>query len=111
MMTATGHALPTSTISRYLKRLVNQFFKILPLREDNEPSLHEYLLSLQIEILGSMSMIPEIAGDDEFVSLASILQYMIDNDCDVKTVKREVFKAIGICKRVQNKHCTEVSVE
>lgn len=109
MTTITGHGLPKPMISRYLRRLINQFFKILPLREDDEPSLYEYMCSLQIEILGNISLIPEMSADDEFVSLASILQYLIDHDCDVKTVKREVFKAIGICKQVRERHCAEVT--
>lgn len=111
MNTNLGMSIPTPTISRYLRRLINQFFKILPLREDEEPSLQEYMRSLQVEIIGNISLIQEMSEDDEFVSLVSILQYLIDNECDVRTVKREVFKAIGICKSVQSRHCKEVRSE
>ena len=83
--------------------LVNQFYKILPIKESGEPSLLQYMKSLQREMLGCKSLILALENDAQYPTLLSILQYMIDHDCDVATVKSDVFKAIGIIKRMQAK--------
>jgi len=86
-----------------LNALVNQFYKILPIKESGEPSLLQYMKSLQREMLGCKSLILALENDAQYLTLLSILQYMIDHDCDVATVKSDVFKAIGIIKRMQAK--------
>jgi len=81
--------------------LVNQFYKILPIKESGEPSLNQYMKSLLREMIGCKDLITALDDDAQYLSLLSILEYMIDNDCDVATVKTEVFRAIGIVKRMQ----------
>ena len=39
----------SSILNNYLRNLVNLFFKILPIRESEEPSLVAYMTSLQAE--------------------------------------------------------------
>ena len=90
-------------IKNKLDALVNQFYKILPIKESGEPSLLQYMKSLQREMLGCKSLILVLENDAQYLTLLSILQYMIDHDCDVATVKSDVFKAIGIIKRMQAK--------
>ena len=90
-------------IKNKLDALVNQFYKILPIKESGEPSLLQYMKSLQREMLGCKSLILALENDAQYLTLLSILQYMIDHDCDVATVKSDVFKAIGIIKRMQAK--------
>lgn len=107
MRTASGFDIPSGMVSNYLSGLVNQFFKILPIKESGEPSLKEFMRSLQVELLGFESLMSQLSNDSMYVSLLSILQYMIDNDCETAVVKREVFKAISICKKLQKKYCGE----
>ena len=104
MKTVTGHDIPPKMLCNYLSTLVNQFFKILPIKESGEPSLNEFIHSLQAELLGCHSLIEAINGDSMFLSLVSILQYLLDNECEIKVVKREVFKAISVCKKLQEKY-------
>ena len=104
MITTTGHDIPTEMVDNYLKGLVNQFFKILPIKESGEPSLNEFMNSLQVELLGFQGLMAEVGNDSMYMTLLSILQYLIENDCDTPTVKREVFKAISVCKKLRNKY-------
>lgn len=97
-------------VHSYFKSLVNSFFKVLPMFENGESSLPTYLDSLQSELLGCGSFIPELESEPQFLSLIAILQYMIDNPEEpVKKVRREVFKAISICNRLKTKYMNEVS--
>ena len=95
MMTVTGYSVPAEMVGNYLSGLVNQFFKILPIKESGEPSLIEFMRSLQIELIGFKELMLELQNDSMYRSLLAILQYLIDNECDTATVKREVFKSIS----------------
>ncbi len=112
IQTKLGIEMNDVLLSGYMGMLVNRFFKILPIRESGENSLDTYMRSLQLELLGCRSLICAIHEDPMFVSLLSILQYLIDTpDCPTTTVKREVFRAISICNKLRdqyaNKHTTE----
>lgn len=101
----TGINIDSEFLSNYFKTLVNQFFKILPMREDNEESLQTYIEELQEELIGFSKLFGGIFEyDQSFISLISILQYMIDHpDCKVITTRRKVFRAISICNRLKAK--------
>lgn len=107
MMTIRNIELPDKVVQKYLKALIGQFYKILPIKESGEPSLDRYMQSLQREMLGCQNLILALNNDELFLSLLSVLQYLIENDCDTSTVKCEVFKAINICKKLQKKYCIE----
>ena len=103
--TTVGVDIAGKMFSNYFKYLVNSFFKILPMWENKEATLKTYMNSLQIELLGSEELISELKYDSNFITLTSILQYLIDNpDCPVKNVKREVFRAINICNKMKDRY-------
>lgn len=93
--------LPQIMVEHYLERLVDQFFKILPIWESGEPSLKDFMVSLQAELLGFQELMVAIDNDPRYITLISILQYLISHDdLSSKIVKREVFKAISVCKKI-----------
>lgn len=92
-------------LRNYLRTLVDLFFKILPMRESEEPTLGIYMESLLVELLGCQKLVVAINKDALFMSLVSILQYLIDHqDSDALIFKREVFKAISICNRLKARY-------
>lgn len=100
--TVFGIPVDANLLRNYFNNLVNQFFKILPMRENNEDSVITYMQSLQIELLGCKDLIPEVRDNSLYLTLLSILQYLIENpDCSIPTVKREVFRAISICNKLK----------
>ena len=105
--TVIGQNIPDELFQNYIRSLVNQFFKILPIREKEEPTLTDYMKNLQIELIGNKGLIIKLHNDPQYLTLISILQYMIENDCDVPTTKSQVFKAISICNRLKGKYCKE----
>lgn len=95
-----GFQVESLSISEYFNNLVNRFFKILPMKEQEEKSLSTYISSMQVEMFGFDSLFDEFKKDQSYITLLSILQYLKDNpDADVKDVRREVFRAISICKK------------
>ncbi len=100
--------IPQESLDNYLEGLVAQFFKILPLKENGEASLNEYMKSLKAELMGCGYLYSNLNYDSMFTSLLGILTFLIENECTVREVKREVFKAISICKKLKAKYgCKE----
>lgn len=105
--TTAGTPIDTEVLYNYFRNLVNHFFKILPIREQNEESLTTYLQSLQAELLGCKGLIIAIQSDASYLTLLSILQYLIDHpECTVRVVKREVFRAISICNKLKAQYAS-----
>lgn len=107
MMTIYDIDLSDEMFARYIGNLVNRFYKILPIKEKGEVTLPEYLRSLQLEMLGCKELVVMLHHDDRYLSLLSILQSMMTEGMDVRETKREVFRAISILKKLQEKYSTE----
>jgi hypothetical protein len=94
-------------LTNYFRNLVNSFFKILPIKETEPETLVTYMESLQVELSGCKSLVPDMATCPQYLSLLSILQYLIDfPECEKREVKREVFKAISLCNKLQALYLT-----
>ena len=105
IQTTVGVPMDATVLNNYLRTLVNLFFRILPIWESGESSLDTYMRSLQAELLGCKELVEAIHEDPMFLSLISILQYLIDTpSCPTPVVKREVFKAISICNKLKAKY-------
>ena len=106
--TTAGTPIDAEVLHNYFRNLVNHFFKILPIREQNEESLTIYMQSLQAELLGCKGLVSAIQNDASYLTLLSILQYLIDNpECTVREVKREVFRAISICNKLKAQYASK----
>ncbi len=101
--TNIGEPVSDKMIEEYFRTLVGRFFKILPMRENEDRFLKTYIRGLQIELCGCGSLIDDLGNDPRYLSLQSILQYLHDNpDSPVIEVRREVFGAISICNKIRS---------
>lgn len=106
-MTVSTIRIPIDKVSlgNYFHTLINLFFKILPMWEDGESSLVTYMQSMQAELLGFKMLIKAINHDSSYLTLISILQYLIDHpETEKRVVKREVFRAITICDKLKARY-------
>lgn len=104
IMTVYGETIPADLLTNRLEKLTNQFYKILPLRENGVETLPEYMKSLMAEMLGAKELIEALRSDAIYLTLLSILSYLINHECDVDTVRREVFKALSLIKKITAKY-------
>lgn len=108
--TNVGTPVSDKLLENYFASLVNSIFKILPIRESEEDTYSVYVSSLEKEILGCKELITELGDDSRFLAIVSTLQYLSDNpDCPVGDVRREVFKAIGVCNKLRDKYAKVVA--
>lgn len=100
--------IPDGVLGNYMRRLVNQVFKILPIREDEEPSYCSYISSLLIELIGCAELIEAVHEDSMFMELIAILQYLSSHpECELDIVRREVFKAISLCNKLKKRYAAK----
>lgn len=114
IITSTEQYISSDLIANYFRNLVNRFFKILPMRENNESSLDEYIQGFQRELIGVRNFVPDLKENPQYLTLLAILQYLIDNINDSSfthlKVRREVFKAISVCEKLKSVYASmEVS--
>ncbi len=107
--TRTGTEVSSEVVACYFGSLINKFFKILPIREQQCETLDIYIDSLQGEIVGGKSFIPEFETNEAYLTLLFILEFLLREHPDVKVVKREVFRAIGICNKLKDTYEKGVS--
>lgn len=104
-MTIYDMEISRDVVRNRADELVNQFYKILPLREHESETLSQYTGGLLREMLGMKELLTEWHDDGKYASLLGILQYITDNPkCDVAIVKSDVFKAISIIKKLRKKY-------
>ena len=102
--TTIGVVIDEAEIAGYFDSLVNKIFKILPIIENREESITVYMESLGVELQGFRSLIPPVGEDPSYLSLLSIFKWLSDNVADsdnqFKVIRREVFHAISLCKKM-----------
>lgn len=99
--TSVDQPVSQELVINYLKSLVNRFFKILPIRENEEGSLQPYLKSLLNELIGCTNLITELGYNPMIMTLMSTLKFLIDNpDCSFKQLRRHVFDSISIINKI-----------
>lgn len=86
-------------VQDYLDGLVGKFYKILPMWENGDNTLAVYIEGLWMELVGFREFVE--AYGRYVVSMLSILQFLSKHpETEVSKVRREVFSAIDICKRL-----------
>lgn len=108
MRTTYGTEISRGTVVNRVDDLIGQFYKILPLKENGAATLPMYIESLLREMLGMQGVLQEWQEDGLYLSLVGILQYIKENpECDTKTIRSDVFKALNIIKRLRQKYDAE----
>lgn len=103
--TVVGVPMEGVILYNYICALIDHIFKILPVWEKREYPLGTYMKSLQEELLGCRTFVKALQYDPMLLSIISILQYLIDNpSSEIQTVRRQVFRAISICKKLRKKY-------
>ena len=104
--TAIGFEVRPKLLENYFRTLVNQIYKILPMREAESQSLSKYIWRLSAEIAGGAGMYPRLQDDSYYASLLNILQYLNEHnkECTVEQTKQLVFEGIRICEKLSDRY-------
>jgi hypothetical protein len=92
--------IPDQVIISSLNRLTGKVYKILPMREEKCNTLDEYVVNLLRELINTNSLIESLQFEGDLLSLISTLEGLINNDIDITVCKSDVFKSLGIIKKM-----------
>jgi hypothetical protein len=92
--------MKNETTNLYLKTMIGSVYKILPMFDNSDETLHDYLDSLYIQLVGGYEYYCELQYNQSFQSTINIIQYFRKHDFDKKTCKREVLKATNILDKL-----------
>lgn len=101
------NAIPDELFGNYLNFLVGKIYKILCMREENSDTLSKYMQSLQRELAGNQKLIVALRYDSDFLSLMSKIEFLVYNEADLPTYKKDIFDCISLVKRMQSKYFGE----
>lgn len=104
--TSIGMPVSDRLVSNYFGTLVNQVYKILPMREAEQESLPKYIWRLEAELIGNQLLLPSVHEDPYFASLLGILHYLGECglNCQTQKVRQLVFEAISICEKLKMRY-------
>nr|BDD47808.1 hypothetical protein 9 [Bacillaceae bacterium] len=86
----------------YVNKLIGKIFKILPLFEEKNEGLSQYIHSINYEIYG-LQYVVEKEDIPTITSLIGILEHFYDDslqpDPDIKVIRREVLHCIDLIEK------------
>lgn len=107
----SGKEISGVLIGNYFRKLVDMYFKILPLYENGESSLRVYMENLRDELTGCSGIIAGIQFDPLYMSLIATLQFLIgeldDSECTKEKFRQKVFGAIAVCNKLASRYGQE----
>lgn len=97
-----------SVIGNWSADLINKFFKILPMWEQNVTTLPIYLEGLKDDLVNCSIVVTEFKSDGDYLTLVCILQLLISNpDLNTNKVRRQIFRAINICNTLRARYSVQ----
>lgn len=100
-MKTTYGELPDELLVVYVDGLISKVFKILPMKEENFPTLSVYIQSLLRELVGANELVEELQLNQDFATLLNVLQSLL-NENNIDNFRSDVFKSISTIKRIKS---------
>lgn len=104
MITTKYGELPARSLKNYMRSLIDKTYKILPMKEENSPTLKSYLQSYLVELIGCQELILLLSDEPQFMSIIMTITYLANDDYDVAKCKKEVFKCIHTLGVISKKY-------
>lgn len=101
MFTSRYGEIPMGSVNNYINILINKTYKILPMKEEELPTLKSYIESYLRELIGAYSFLFD-NDNGQVMVLISTMAYLADNEYDVSVCRKEVFKCIHILQDISN---------
>lgn len=94
--------IPNDTIILYIEKLINRIYKILPLYENKEHTLYDYIKYLVMEVKSGNEFITNNVNFFEIIINLNVLLDLTLQYRSYQTYKEyrsQVFKCIDLCKK------------
>lgn len=98
------YAIPNPYFANYFKFLIGKVWKILPMSEENNIYLKEYMEGLQRELIGNMNLVEDLKYDGYFITLLNKIEYLINEDYSHAICRKEVLESVSIIEKLHDKY-------
>ncbi len=89
-------------VNDFLNNIIGCVYKVLPLKEEQNSYLPEYIDSLLIQLKGALVTYPSLSSNTKYIAIINSIQYFSNNEFTNKQCKREIFKCIDNIKKIQS---------
>lgn len=96
--------IPNQYFANYFNFLIGKVWKILPMSEQGNLYLRDYMESLQRELIGNMNLIEDLKYDGYFITLLNKIEFLINENYSHDVCRKEIFEAIEIIKKISDKY-------
>jgi hypothetical protein len=95
----------STLFDNYLEVSKNRVFKILPLLEESNEGVNHYVESLLFELYGLQNVVSGVKESHNYLALLcgleSIFNEISVKEKDLKFIRSEIFKLLGLIKKLQ----------
>lgn len=88
-------------VHEFLKSLINQIFKMLPLKEEQNPYL-KYIEGVLVQVQGAQNTYPVLKSNAKYISVMNTLQFFSCNEFTHTQCRQEVFRCIHTIEHLQS---------
>ena len=107
MIETKYYAIPNQYFANYFKFLIGRVWKILPMNEEENIHLKDYMESLQRELIGNMNLVESLKYDGYFITLLNKIEFLINKECEHSVLRKEVFECVDLINKLQSKYFDE----
>lgn len=93
--------IPTELYINYLKKLIDKFIKIIPLKEEKSDTVDAYIESLVSELTGMHDLMYALNLNPQIMTLISTLYALLLEDNNYRS---EIFKCIQVIKNLESEY-------
>lgn len=98
------YAIPNAYFANYFNFLIGRVWKILPMSEEENAHLKEYMESLQRELIGNMNLVEDLKYNGYFITLLNKIEYLINEEYTHEICRKEVFECTSIIEKISNQY-------
>ena len=88
-----------------IEHLINKIFKILPLGEEGNENIKDYIGSVMVQVNGAAETSKDFfslpKNREKLIDISNSINYLKTNEFTLNECRREVFKCTGILARMK----------
>lgn len=93
--------LPDEMLFDYMDKMINKVWKMLPMREENVPTLAFYIESILREFVSQKELVDCFKKNGSYIEILGIIEGLLTQE-DYLTYRSDVLRAVNSIKRLKS---------
>lgn len=87
-------------MTEFLKYMIGSIYKILPLNDENNYAVKDYIDYISIQLVGALYTYPELTTNQKYVSIINSVNFLRKENFTKRQCKREVLRCTNILQKM-----------